>query len=240
MATEYVPVGWDAATPLSAPNMRQLTSIETCLKSNIDEHLHSTVHYSESESDAKFFGSGLEVGLDADLLDGKTLAEVLGGQAPKGLHLVWSGDDEDFVGGYLVSDNRWHLADGGTYNGIYTTDMRGYFPRSALVNNGTGTGGASEIVMSGTVTVAGHILTINEIPSHYHKFQDGWSDATVYDYWGGTSGVQASGKTGSWGHYTENAGSGTAHNHGTVGINLTVIDKNPAYKALYFICKVSD
>jgi hypothetical protein len=236
-AIDYIPVGWSITKLASAPNMQHMEEMYPDLVSKIDLHVHPTIHYSKAQSDALFFGPGIETGLDAEYLDSLPLSSIMGGLAPNGLHLIWPGTDNDFLNGYLIQDSRWHLADGGVYNGIYTTDMRGYFTRSAISNSGSGTGGSATSAPSGTVSINGHSLSLAEIPAHYHTYGD--------QYYGGNWGTVYL-PSGSFmnepvdhGGYTSNAGSGTAHDHGSVSTNLSTIDILPSHVCYYFICKVS-
>ena len=235
-ATVYVPVGWLTTTPRSARNMDHLETMYADLKSSIDLHTHPNIHYSESQSNARFFGSGLESGLDAKYIDSKTLAQIMGGLSPIGLHLLWKGTDNDFSNGYLIQDSDWHLADGGTYSGTYTKDMRGYFPRSALTSSGSGTGGVSTITPTGNVTIGNHTLSVAEMATHYHEYDDYYMNTYgTVAYGDGLAFKQAATTR----ITTGTAGSGNPHDHDTKGISLSTIDKNPLFKSLYFIAKVT-
>ncbi len=238
MATNYVSLGWAAGVPLSAANMIHMEGIATACKSHTDEHGHPAVHYLKAEADAKFFPQAS--GLDADKVDGYDSDDLIGNQAPLGLVLLHKGADAEFSNGYLIADPRWHICDGGTYNGIKTRDMRGYFPKCPNTSSGTGTGGAATVVLSGTVAYGNHLLTVAEIPSHYHDWSDIYFSAMLnrthnspdclvfYD-----TKSQAS-RTSAYNHDA----SDEAHNHGMGNINLNSINLTPLWKGYYFICKV--
>ncbi len=237
MSTDYVSLGWAAQTLLSAANMLHLEGIATACKSHTDEHLHPDIHYLKAEADAKFFPQA--AGLDADKIDGYDAAALAGNLAPLGLVVLHKGADEEFSNGYLIADTKWHICDGGTYNGIKTKDMRAYFPKCPNTSSGTGTGGALSVTLSGTVTIGNHLLTVSEIPSHYHGFEDHrYSNPIIYCADGTpthfTGVVNAVSKTTSYNHEAADE----AHNHGTANLNLNSIQLTPLWKGYYFICKV--
>lgn len=242
MATNFEPVGWQASTPLSAKNMNIEESQYQHAKSHIDEHAHPTVYYSKAGSDAKFFRSGWTAGLDADLIDGHDLNALLSDVAPLGLIIMHKGSDEEFANGYLTADPKWHICDGGAYNGIYTPDTRGYFPRCPTLPGTTGTGGNASIRMSGTVTYGDHQLTLAEIPVHYHDFDDYYytneypDTDNNYDY---TTAMRASKSQVSRTTGYNHAAADEAHNHGTGVIELNEIALTPRWKSYYFIARVA-
>lgn len=238
MAIDYEPVNWSAQTPVTAKNMNRMEGQAAAAKSQIDEHVHPNVHYTKTESDAKFFRSGWVTGLEADLIDDLDSRDLLGAQVPLGFILGHAGSDDDFSNGYLIADSKWHICDGGTYNGIKTPDTRAYYPKCPSTASTTGTGGNTSITMTGTVSVEDHLLLLSEIPSHYHTWRD------MYQYNGpyapdylyiavyGNSYNRAG--TTDYNH----AGADEAHDHGTVAINLNAVELTPLYKSYYFICKV--
>lgn len=206
--------------------------------SDIQLHGHPDCHYLKSESDAKFFP--IAENMDADTIDGKHASELIGFQLPLGIITMHSGSPSDFTSGYLNADNRWHICDGGTYNGIKTPDMRGYFPKCPEIATTTGSGGSSSQTLTGTATIGDHTLTISEIPSHYHK----WTDR----YYSGSSACHSpymqlmNGSTYTVGGLStgyNHSGDDEAHNHSTKSISFNPITTVPRWKAYYFICKVA-
>lgn len=237
--SDYDPVGWNASTPISAKNFNNMETIYAHLKTHIDAHDHDGLHYPESVADTTFFFSGNETNLDADMIDGQHAATLLGADVPLGLTLLHAGSDDDFSNGYLIADNRWHIADGGEYNGIKTPDMRGYFPKCPTTSSTTGTGGSATVTLSGTVTFGDHTLTVAEIPSHYHRFTDRY----YYDDWNAYSSGYSmiSPNTSNVGRTTNynHTGEDQPHNHGTKDINLNSVQLTPPWIALYFITRVA-
>ncbi len=237
--TAYVSLGWTAQTLRSAKNFNYMETMYSCAEDQIDAHGHPDAHYLKAESDAKFFPQAS--GLDADMIDGLHVATLMGSEVPLGLTLMHEGEDEDFSGGYLIADGRWHQADGGTYNGIYTPDMRGYFPKCPNAAGTTGTGGNATVTMSGTVTYADHLLTTPEIPSHYHTMDDVYytGSESVYTAAANATRILSTysdvSRTTSYNH----AAADEAHDHGTSGLNLNAVNLTPRWKAYYFITKVS-
>lgn len=224
---------------ITAKALNNVEGQYSAAKEEIDVHGHPEKHYLKSESDAKFFP--IASGMDADTIDGYHASDLMGFQLPLGIITMHRGSDDDFSGGYLIADTRWHICDGGTYNGIKTPDMRGYFPKCPNTASTTGTGGASSVILTGDATVGDHTLTIAEIPSHYHK----WTNR----YYTGSANVAngpytimssntyaATGLTTSYNHDAADE----AHNHGSNEISFNSISLTPRWKAYYFICKVEE
>jgi hypothetical protein len=232
----YVSLGWDAETPLSARNMNHMEGMAAACKSFIDEHGHY-IHYTKVQSDGTFFPQAS--GMDADEVDGYHALDLVGNQAPLGLILMHKGSDAEFSNGYLISDTRWHICDGGTYNGIITSDTRGYFPKCPSTSSGTGTGGAASVILSGTVTFGSHTLTVAEIPSHYHDWIDTyyWNEAPA-PYGGGAFDAGLVSPTPTETTLYNHDAADEAHGHGTQNLNLNSINLTPLWKGYYFICKV--
>lgn len=236
--SDYNPIGWNASTPLSAKNFNTMETMYAHLATHIDAHDHDGLHYPESVADTTFFFSGNE-NLDADMIDGQHAATLLGADVPLGLTLLHAGSEEDFSNGYLIADNRWHIADGGEYNGIKTPDMRDYFPKCPNMASTTGTGGSATVTLSGTVAFGDHTLSVAEIPSHYHR----WTDRYYWDEWDahGSGYTMISPNTTTIGRTTEynHTGDNQAHNHGTTNINFNSVQLTPPWIALYFITRVA-
>ncbi len=239
--TAYVSLGWTAQTLRSAKNFNYMETMYSCAEDQIDAHTHPDAHYLKAESDAKFFPQAS--GMDADLIDGEHAATLMGSEVPLGLTLMHEGADEDFSSGYLIADPRWHQADGGTYGGIYTPDMRGYFPKCPNLSGTTGTGGSVALTMTGTVAYGDHLLTVSEIPSHYHDWLDiyyyneQWDVDNIDD--NATAMRESKSQVSRTSAYNHDAAD-EAHDHGTGAIELNAVNLTPRWKSYYFITKVSE
>ena len=235
----YTSVGWGAATLLSAKNFNQMETQYAAGKVDIDLHGHPTVHYRKTESDAKFFP--IATGLDADMIDGDHLSDLVSALVPLGAIWLYKGVDADFTNGYLNATPSWHQCDGSTINGIICgPDMRGYFPKCPSASNGTGAGGAATQTLTGIVTFADHTLTLAEIPSHYHK----WTDRYYGTAWNTAAGVgltliipntSNANRTTDYNHTANDE----PHNHSTRSVSLNAINLTPRWRANWFICKIA-
>ena len=129
----------------------------------------------------------------------------------KGMVIMWYGTESAIPDG-------WALCDGQTHNGVQTPDLRDKF----IV------GAGSSYNLSSTGGEATHTLTINEMPSHGHRF---WRKDNGGSY-GDGSGTNYSAQTGQYsdewiGAKTiENTGGSQPHNN------------MPPYYALYYIMRV--
>ncbi len=240
--SDYVDLGWGASTLRSAKNFNYMETMAAHAQTHIDAHGHPDAHYTETESDAKFYRSGGANEPDADMVDGQHVASLMGSEVPLGLTLMHEGTDVDFSGGYLIADPRWHQADGGTYNGIYTPDMRSYFPKCPNTAGTTGTGGNATVTMSGTATFGDHTVTTTEMPSHYHTMDDVYytGSESVYTAAANATRILSTysdvSRTTSYNHDVADE----AHDHGTLDIDLNAVNLTPRWKAFYFITKVSE
>lgn len=139
-----------------------------------------------------------------------------------GMIVMWSG---------VSVPAGWKLCNGvGTVsNGSPVPDLRNRFIVGAGQTYAVGdTGGAANHTHTVAVTVAGHALTISEMPSHTHTINAGNS---------GNFGSQADADGGSAGALTTNsAGGGQAHSHGASGVADASVHL-PPYFALAYIIK---
>jgi microcystin-dependent protein len=233
----YVPVAITATTPRSARLMQLLERQFLVAKPSIDIHLHDDAYYEKSIADTRFFSAthmGTGSNLDADKIDGKHYDELIGALLPVGIGFAWNGAETD------VPPN-WHIGDGSTVNGIGLPDTRGSFIMGAgAVNAARSKGGQATISNSGgTVTIAGHTLTIAEIPSHYHDWHDVFGAGTSV-HGAARSGtpidtLSSMSETTDYNHTAADE----AHNHATKAITFNAFSIVPAYVAKYIIFKVS-
>ena len=149
-----------------------------------------------------------------------------------GMIIMWSGSVASLPSGWAICD--------GTSG---TPNLVGRF----IVGSATDVGGTFDVGDTGGVdsnshahsgSVAGHTLTVGQIPSHRHNSLTGSDSNTVVVNSNGkrfaaslgadpiieTTNIQAT-------------GGGGSHNHGLT-INTTVLDNKPPYFALAFIMKI--
>ena len=234
----YTSVGWTAATLLSAKNLNRMETQYAAGKIDIDLHGHPAVHYLKADSDAKFFP--IASGLDANKIDGYHLSDLVSNIVPLGVIWLYKGADADFTNGYLNAAPTWHQCDGSTINGIICPDMRTYFPKCPNTSSTTGTGGAATQILTGTVTFGDHILTLAELPSHYHTFLDRYYTGTQPSG-AGTGYTMIAPTVTTLGRNTavNHAGDDAGHNHGTGSLSLNAINLTPQWRSNWFICKVA-
>jgi hypothetical protein len=202
--------------------------------SYLETVLHSERYYTKTQSDATFFSlayMGVDIGPDADLVDGLHALDMISDALPAGAILIWSGTDGNVPSGY-------HICDGGTYNGYATPDLRGRFVVSAGTEFEAGdTGGSISVTLTGTVTIGNTTLTTAMIPAHYHTLYDIYCDSTTMGQVE-TYGTRYNGTTSAY-HATDNAGGGQPHNHSTKAVSFVAFDPRPEYTSRYYIMKVT-
>lgn len=228
---------WASGDLLTTTALDNFETIYTEASSYLASHTHDGSYYTQAEMQAAFWYSGNDgdgSGADADLLYKSTgnlhAASFSGLGVPAGLVILWYGSTGTIPSG-------WHLCDGTEG----TIDLRGKF----IVGAGTGsaysvgdTGGSATFTASGTITISGHALTIAEMASHRHPFQDkyagtGGSSTSSTGAYSISSAVYSTGST-------DSNGSGTAHGHsaaeGTAFAGDAVASL-PYYYALCYIQK---
>ena len=234
----YIPATWTATTLISARLLRHAEEQYAEAKSYLDAHNHDSRYFTETEADAKFFhlagGDTLPAGLDADMIDGQHAAGLMGSALPVGTIVVWYGTDANVPSG-------WAICNGGSG----TPDLRNKFIVGAGLTYSVGNTGGLDAVTpgAGSVTIASHVLTLNEIPPHNHTYYDyypaGACQTNRLYYYEGFCTSTTSGE-----YATESVGGGLGHAHNDGGgsyvtITSENIDNRPPYYALYYIQKVS-
>jgi microcystin-dependent protein len=232
----FVPIIVDATTPRSARLMDFFETQFSEAKLDIDVHLHDDLYYEKAICDTKFFSlthMGAGSNLDADLIDSQHFNELIGSLLPPGIGFAWNGDDTNIPSG-------WHIGDGSTQNGIILPDTRGKFvlgAGNAYAAHATG-GRASISDAGGLVTIGSHLLTVAEIPSHYHNWLDTWPDATGTTILAGSG--QAMGTSTQSGTTNNNHDAADeAHDHGTKTIAFNTFSIIPYFMSKYIIFKCS-
>jgi len=197
-------------------------------------HDHDDEYYTKALADALCYhmvgGEAVPDGLDADKVDGQHASDLFGASLPAGAILMYSGSDAEVPDG-------WHVCDGSGG----TPDCRDRFVVGAGGAYGVGaTGGSLEVIVTGSVTVQEHALTLAEIPSHRHAWTDNYmsTDTTrtaqiPYDSSQPKTNTSTSGKP------SDSTGDGEAHGHTESTFTATApTDNRPIYYALYYIMKV--
>ncbi len=188
---------------------------------------------------------GIKAGNDSEMLPRQRIASVAyaftaGNGIPKGGIIMWSGAIDQIPEG-------WALCDGN--NG--TPDLRDRFIVGAGSTYAKGATGGSTTRNIGHIHATwGHILTLNEIPSHNHGVNDpghshyvgqlsGTNGTTRFDDAGPDSDNPRYTNSVTTGISIQNTGGGAAHDHGNTGNGgSTAQDIMPPYYALAFIMKL--
>jgi len=230
----YVPYVWSGETLISARNLRHADEQYEEAKNYLDAHAHDDLYFTTAEADAKFFhldeGDTLPAGLDADTVDGQHATDLIGTALPTGVIMAWSGTDGDIPTG-------WAICNGGSG----TPDLRDMFVAGAgnTYSIGTTGGVASVTPGAGSVDIATHALTLDEIPSHQHAYYDRAGYGSVAGN-KTTADRDPTSTTSYDSEYTDYRGGDDPHGHGgsTITITSEGIDNRPPYYALYYIKKV--
>jgi len=222
----YVKINWTEETPITAARLNLMETQYDEFDTSYTVHNHDDRYYTQAESDARFFHVGNDgegSGLDAWLLDDLSPAGIEAAAIPQGGIGLWSGSLESIPEGFLICNGM---------NG--TPDLRDRFVVGAGNAYARGAvGGFAARTPTGTLTIAPHALTANEIPEHVHQMSDVGPTTTAFREMG--SNGAASGIT-YISTYTEYIG-GTAHDHPGSTITFGAYDNRPPYRALFWIMR---
>jgi len=226
---------WSATDELTGAAFNHIETQWTLAKIDIDAHNHDTRYYTKTLADTTFFSTSFYTGFDADKVDGQHLSDLVAAVMPIGAIMIWSGTDANVPTG-------WHIADGGTYSGTVTPNLRDRFVIGAgdtyAVNATSGPANWNGTISpTGTVTVGDHTLTTAELPTHTHGFTEYYSPLAGYS----DSASQPTNRVivstpRSIGNQADGDGS---HGHTGSTASFTGIDPRSTYYSLYYICKVS-
>ena len=154
------------------------------------------------------------------------IAELKRHIMPKGTIVMWSGNRDNIPKGWLLCDGK---------NG--TPDLRNRFIIGVGDRYKVNAKGGTESHKH-NITVNGHQLTINQIPSHTHSAHSGWqlwAKVSGSHMPGHFSGTDTIGGKSFLGAGLTNTGGNQAHSHGASASNSGHL---PPYYALCFIVKV--
>jgi len=153
----YTPTRWLEDGMDAAAKVAGLNNAETqyaAMISLIDATLHDGDHYTQTESNLKYYPkSGGVPGLSAAKLGGFTLEQLLMSAYPPGL-IMWSAGN---------APSGWAASTG--IGGKFMVGASPTLPRG-------NTGGSHTQTSSGTVTIASHAVTVAELPAHLHSWYD--------------------------------------------------------------------
>lgn len=228
----YTKTTWSETTPLSSNNLNKAETQFDLAKADFDSHNHTSRYYTKTEADSTFWhpdNDGPGSGMDADLLyhsSGNKHASYFSGiGVPSGLIIMWYGSVANIPSG-------WALCNGS--NG--TVDLRDKF----VYGNSSGdpsSGGSNSVTPTGSATIGSTTLTVSQIPSHRHSWNDMYSSGNSG---GGTTfeGTSCSTKTlGDVSRTSGSTGGGQGHTHGGV-LTFNAQENRPPFYALAFIQKV--
>jgi microcystin-dependent protein len=197
--------------------------------------LHDTSYYTETECYSmpmyNPLTQGTGSGFVAATLDSYSAADIIASAVAAGTIVIWNDSVANIPTG-------WHLCDGRA-GATWTPNLRDSFPIAAGVSYVLGaTGGAATVTSTASaVTVATHVLTQYEMPSHTHGGITDYLDNINGGAKGYTGYPNTDVNTSVW---TTAAGSDVAHGHSgsTLGAGVSLTGNNlPAYKAYCYIIK---
>jgi hypothetical protein len=226
---------WSALYELSGQAWNHIEGQWAAAKIDIDAHNHDTRYYTKTSADATFFAliTSVALAFDADKVDGSHLTDLVSAALPIGAIMIWSGTDGTVPSG-------WHIADGGTYGGIASSDLRDRFVIGAgdlyAVNATVGPASWNgTITPTGSVAVGNHTLSTAELPAHTHTFTEYCPNQAAFQNLSGT-GLYLSIANTTAAISAQASGDG-AHGHTGSSASFTAVDPRPTYYSLYYIMK---
>lgn len=226
---------WAADSIITVGVMNNFESIYTQFSEYT--HTHDGIYYTKSIMDITFWyagNDGPDSGADFDYIQHGSFfyhaSQIFEMGIPEQLIILWYGGVDDIPTG-------WHLCNGeaGTVNLLdrFVVGAGGSYDPGA-------TGGAWELTVSGTVTVAGHALTIDEMPSHNHPYTDEYcTPKSTKTFSGGSENIHGSYDMIDPSKTTTATGGGQAHGHPGSYATVNSISLLPPYYALCYIQKVA-
>lgn len=230
----YTPTTWLSDTPLSISNLNNMETQYDEFLTLFLAHDHEASYYTRAQMEARYWYAGNDghlSGSDADVIyyeGGNLHASGFSGMgAPEGLIVLWYGSVNNIPEG-------WALCNGS--NG--TRDLRNRFVVGAGNDYAVGESGGSAIFSAtGDIITDGHSLTIAEIPSHSHSYEDEYGKGNIAD---GTAVSSRAGATTTTSRTTEETGEGDPHDHGSKEITADAKTSLPPYYALCYIQKLAE
>ncbi|MFB3894927.1 MAG: hypothetical protein ACE14V_01340 [bacterium] len=229
---------WTAITPIT---LSKLDNLETQFDEGYDYYLnhdHLTDYYTKTQMNTTFWyasNDGSGSGSDADLIyhaDGNMHASDFGGLGiPTGLIIMWSG---------VSAPSGWHLCDGDSG----TRNLRDLFVICAGTGSGFAVGDTDTGLHTptGTISIAGHALTTEEVAGHQHTYGDKYAgggntgyaiEGTGYRY---TTGTSTDSDTTGYSSAGKNPADEHSHEATFTGNEFTAL---PPYYALAYIQKTA-
>ncbi len=233
----YTKTEWAESGMTTQDKVDGLNNLETIYSqaiSAIDAITHTDRYYTKSQVQSKYFSAstdGSGSGMICATLDGYTAQQMLDSGTPAGCIGIWKSTIGSIPEG-------WALCDG--QNG--TPDLRDRFVVGAGGHYDLyATGGSNTVTTSGSVTIAGHALTAEEIPKHTHGSITDYYPSNQYAFTYTAEGkppVGVNASTQNITSYTNYTGGGDSHSHTASFSGTSNQDKRPPFYALAYIMKL--
>lgn len=224
---------WEADSVITTACMDNFETIYSQVEAY--SHNHDARYYTKVAMDSTFWyagNDGPDSGADFDYIQHGSFfyhaSQIFEMGIPEQLIILWYGGVDDIPAG-------WHLCNGEAG----TVDLRDRYIVGAGGSYDPGaTGGAWELTVSGTVTVAGHAVTVDEMAAHVHPYTDKYNttcSTNTYYPAGGPPTCARTTETGT----TPAAGGNQEHGHPGSYATVNSISLLPPYYALCYIQKVA-